>query len=967
MSYSAAAGTISGYLPYYGMTISVDRIDPQQIVTVQLEAPSSNSREETLGKLGIETGGHAVVPEWLARWLCAVDNARVQPLANLEASAALLDSGLDDLRSPAVDTAGVALPYLTTIVEAADISGQVTFDIAKLAQMATRIFGEALPSSVLECARLVELPKTVPEDWPAQSRREPRAAPLSLSLLGTGGRSTTYDIGDADAMPDMAVVLTVPAGLCEASARREGLSVVVDVRPTVLLEQRCFRLWARLVRGPNTLDQRRVHFPRPGEPGYALLLPPSGDTEDVRVEITVDPTLPADVARFSAVRHARQISARWVQRIRFGVSGDAHANRFGVSQAWRDARQEDLADAIDQLDEADVWTHESIRYSAEVGEAIASYLNDAGDLPDADAAMRLALVAGDTEAMAMAVRNGALCSELESSQLRRVVTVLLRRPAGPKGEALVDRYIRTVDGGTDGRVEVLPDEARNLGEALQMLDDMEHDDAVAGEPYESGSLLSRLAADVPGFIRACTPSVMLDQLPAGFDLLRSDVSVSFAGLGSPLSANGPFADANAAVSRLYGARRAWSFTNGSTGANWVIARTIAARRPKHPVLISRGSHISVPQALDDFGVDWGYIGGSYDAVFEAVLPTTLDALEAALQHTAKASAVWLVGPTYEGALLDTLGVRAFLDERESDAWLIVDEAWGSHFPAHSSFVSAASCGADLVSTSAHKQAGALQGAAVLVTPEDSKVSDAWIASSMRALASTSPPFHILGSIEATYATLLHEGEQRLDRLIAMSEAFGARVDAIGCGLRQFARDSGVDPLKSTWRLQEGTLTGFQLADELAKESVIVEKAGLNTVTFLFTMQMAENDVGAMAGALATVLRRSAGDAGSARTQLPDPFTFEEARSAKGRAKRLKRVRKSECVRIAIGEAEGRIAAERLAVYPPGVPVLFEGQRISSTHISYLDAVALAGGHFATNSGYESEDGDLYISVTVEPT
>lgn len=490
------------------------------------------------------------------------------------------------------------------------------------------------------------------------------------------------------------------------------------------------------------------------------------------------------------------------------------------------------------------------------------------------------------------------------------------------------------------------------------------------------TLVEAMQVVVPRLIRACTPSVLPHQAIPD-DPRASDISVSFDGLGSPLSGLGHFERISRTVCDFYGARRAWPLVSGSTGANWIIARWLSYRlEPGQVVLVGRGSHVSVPQALTDFGVPWAYLEPEYLPEYEAVLPPSARAVQRALAAHPNVAAVWLNGPSYEGVALDTQAIHEVLAGAGQSILLIVDEAWGSHLPAHPSLRPLSAIEhADVLCASTHKQAGGLQGTAVLVTGPRSRADDAEIDASFRSMCTTSPSYLLLGSIESTYGALTadarYNGGQLVGNLIGLAARLHQQIslrDVAGV-LTDFATDvrqrgiSRLDPLKVTVGVRRLRATGVELAQALVARGVIAEKAGINAITFLVTFQMARDDIDTLADRLARAITACGGVAHVPREPLPNPFEVAPAEVVMNpREAALAGARARE--RVELGQANGRVAAERLAAYPPGVPVVVEGQRVSQAQIDYLSAVQASGGHLLANrsGGHDAASGAIYLNV-----
>lgn len=489
------------------------------------------------------------------------------------------------------------------------------------------------------------------------------------------------------------------------------------------------------------------------------------------------------------------------------------------------------------------------------------------------------------------------------------------------------------------------------------------------------TLVEAMTFLVPRMIRTCTPSILPDQdLPP--DIRASDVSVSYDALGSPLSGTGYFRSINESVREYYGARAAWSLVNGSTGANWVIARWLSYRiSPESVVLIGRGSHVSVPQALTDFRVAWEYLEPDYVPEYEAVLPPSRAAVERAIAGRNDIAAVWLNGPSYEGGVLDAKGIHEALGGDSRTTLMIVDEAWGSHFPAHEAMSEwSAIRYADVLNSSTHKQAGGLQGTAVLLTGESARVSDHELAASVRSMSTTSPSYLLLASIESVYGRLVEErsdGSPSVQSLLDAAERFrtqiALRMDDRALpdfGDQMKGRGVIVDPLKVTLGVRKLAATGIELGEALMRDEVIVEKASLNAITFLITYQLCEPDiVDMLAARFERAIEVTGGTSTVERELLANPFTVEPTSIACSPIEAARRASRHEEV-LDLADAVGRVAAERLAAYPPGVPVIIEGQEISEDQVRFIESVVAAGGHLLANrqGGHGSHGEPVRICV-----
>ncbi len=483
-------------------------------------------------------------------------------------------------------------------------------------------------------------------------------------------------------------------------------------------------------------------------------------------------------------------------------------------------------------------------------------------------------------------------------------------------------------------------------------------------------------------LRFCTPSILLGQ-PQLADPLGTDVSVSYTGeLGSPLEfvgSSGRFADTAALVTRCYRGDpetdQTFLLTNGSTGANWTIALYLQRSLEQgERVVVSRGAHISLPQVLTDLRVPWDYLPARVQPGLDGVPVATPAEVMAVLAERDDVRALCVNGPSYEGLFLDVVGIRAALDaEGFNDVLLIVDEAWGAHLPFAPGLADRAAFaqGADIVNASVHKQGGALQGTAVLVARRiggggEPRVDIDALQGAFLSLASTSPSYQLLASTDAAIRTLEADGGRMLDDCARLASDLAGDLRRRAPGIELFRRsDAGLsdgtsDPLKVTVTLP-GEVAGSGLQRALEAADIVVEKATFETLTFLIpfqllTWQLETDAIGRVVNAVAVLLADPGDPLPVGRPNLGDPLSA-------GREARLMEAYEAAALRpkavsLKYEDAVGAIAAERVAAYPPGVPIVAEGYEVGQAEADYLVAVHLAQGYLVSNGG--SKDGEVLV-------
>ena len=470
-------------------------------------------------------------------------------------------------------------------------------------------------------------------------------------------------------------------------------------------------------------------------------------------------------------------------------------------------------------------------------------------------------------------------------------------------------------------------------------------------PPTVSSIVRVLNEEVRHYHRWCTPSTLVDQERIE-DFYASDVSISAGFFGTLVDHTGVFAEAERFAAAAQGADRTMFSVHGSTGSNFIVLRMLALERPDALVLVARNCHHSVVNAIKGYGLDFRFLPTPYDPEFEAVLPPSAEEVTAALRRYPEALAVVYTSPTYEGLCADTRAIAACVHDASPDAILFVDEAWGGHLHFHPALPpSAMDAGADLSVQSTHKLAGGLQQTG-LIHWREGRVDSESMEEAFREYVTTSPSYHLLASADAAVRALAANGRQALGACIERTNALKAELRARLPRLRHLddapcvagADDhvAGVDRVKTTVSLSGYGMAGFAVAAALVEHGIVVEKAGINTLTFITTFQLEALAVEATVTALKTVLAGAELAAGETKRMPANPFRAIDDRPVM-HPYHARRYAKAIGQEVALDAAVGRVAAEEVEVYPPGIPIVLEGFRVSEDAVRYLREARDLGG------------------------
>jgi arginine decarboxylase len=460
-----------------------------------------------------------------------------------------------------------------------------------------------------------------------------------------------------------------------------------------------------------------------------------------------------------------------------------------------------------------------------------------------------------------------------------------------------------------------------------------------------------LNEEVRHYHRWCTPSTLVDQERIE-DFYASDVSISAGFFGTLVDHTGVFGEAEHFAAAAQGADRTMFSVHGSTGSNFVVLRMLALERPDALILVARNCHHSTINAIKAYGLGFRFLPSPYDAEFEAVLPPSVEQVLAGLRRYPEALAVVYTSPTYEGLCANTHAIAAAVHDASEHAMLFVDEAWGGHLHFHPELPpSAIDAGADVAVQSTHKLAGGLQQTG-LIHWREGRVDSELMEEAFREYVTTSPSYHLLASADAAVRSLAATGRDALGACIGRTRAFKALLRERLPRLRHLdepawvgqhdAHVAGCDKVKTTVALSGYRLSGFAVSQALVERGIVVEKAGVNTITFITTFQLEEAAVAATVGALEDILAGHELPGGEEKRMPANPFRAIDDRPVM-HPYHARRYAKAIGQEVPLDQAVGRVAAEEVEVYPPGIPVILEGFRVSEDAVRYLREARDLGG------------------------
>jgi arginine decarboxylase len=406
----------------------------------------------------------------------------------------------------------------------------------------------------------------------------------------------------------------------------------------------------------------------------------------------------------------------------------------------------------------------------------------------------------------------------------------------------------------------------------------------------------------------------------------------------------PFEQAQRLAAQAWGASRAWFLVNGASQGNLAAGLALAHRGDE--VVVQRNAHSSAVDALVLAGLRPTFVAPEVDpelGIAHCLSPQTLDA---ALARTPGAAGAWIVSPTYFGAVAD---VRALADVAHTrGVALIVDEAWGAHMAFHDELPAhALSLGADLVISSTHKIVGSLTQSAMLHLGARGAelIGEDAVDRAVTLTESTSPSSLLTASLDAARRLAVTRGRELLAHTIEALAETRAQIRAID-GLdvldERVTGRAGVfayDPLRLAVDVRGVAATGYELAASLREiDDINLELYGQNVVVAVFGMgEQALPEAARLVSALREAAARVGLDPSGESASFAAPPPWGELAMTPREAF----LGAQEAVPAA--DAPGRIAAESLATYPPGIPNVLPGERLTAETLAYIQKTLEQGG------------------------
>lgn len=418
----------------------------------------------------------------------------------------------------------------------------------------------------------------------------------------------------------------------------------------------------------------------------------------------------------------------------------------------------------------------------------------------------------------------------------------------------------------------------------------------------------------------------------GEDVFRNDVLAS-SGLDDRSSSGQVLQRAQELMADAVGADHAFFSTCGSSLSVKSAMLAVAGRHGR--ILVGRDAHKSVVSGLVLAGLQPTWVHPRYDAEQHLAHPPSPQNVADALDRDSDVAGVLITSPTPYGTCADIAAIAELCHDRGLP--LLVDEAWGAHLPFHEKLPTwAMDAGADLCVVSIHKMGAGLEQGSVFHL-QGERIDPAHLSACADMLATTSANVLIYAAMDGWRRQMVQNGHRMLDDALNLAEDVRDRIaklpgpHVLREQLLGVEASHELDPLKVIIDLEELGVTGFQAADWLrANHSINVGLSDHRRIGAQLTFADDPDTATRLVDALADLCAAAPTFDRPPQFDLPSPGDLELETAMLPRDAFF-----ADTEDVPADRAAGRICAEQITPYPPGIPVLLPGERITTPVLDYL--------------------------------
>ncbi len=432
--------------------------------------------------------------------------------------------------------------------------------------------------------------------------------------------------------------------------------------------------------------------------------------------------------------------------------------------------------------------------------------------------------------------------------------------------------------------------------------------------------------DVPGHKHGRGLPELVDYL--GETVLQVDVN-SMKCLDNISNPVGVIKESEELMAQAYCADHAFFLVNGTSSG--VQAMIMSVCSPGDKIIIPRNAHKSAINGLILSGGIPIYVQPQTNDEIGIAMGVSVESIEEAIEENPDVKAVFIINPTYYGA---TSNLKRIIEiAHEKDIAVIVDEAHGAHFRFHKELPMAAmELGADMSAVSIHKTGGSLTQSSALLLNEGI-IDKNRVKTILNLTQTTSASYLLMSSLDVARKMLATQGEEVFTRVLEISRKARDEINKIE-GLYAFGNElidqDGVynfDETKLGICVKGIGITGFEAYDILRDEyNIQMELGDVYNILAIISVGDSHYSIKKLIDALKDMRdKHGKGRLDFDRVVLDNPQIVVSPRDAFYTRKKI----------IKLEDSEGEVSGESIMAYPPGIPIITPGERISREIIEYI--------------------------------
>ena len=382
------------------------------------------------------------------------------------------------------------------------------------------------------------------------------------------------------------------------------------------------------------------------------------------------------------------------------------------------------------------------------------------------------------------------------------------------------------------------------------------------------------------------------------------------------------------AAKAFGAKEAYFMVSGTTGS--VQAMIMSTCKAGDKLIMPRNVHRSAINALVICGATPVYINPGLNKKLGISLGMSVSDVKKAIKENPDAKAILVNNPTYYGICSDLKSIVKLA--HENNMLVLVDEAHGAHFYFGDNMpISAMAAGADMAAISMHKTGGSLTQSSILLSGE--RINADYVRQIINLTQTTSSSYLLLTSLDAARKNLSINGKALFKKTIDFAEYARTEINKLG-GFYAYGRElidndmvCDFDSTKLSVFTKDIGLAGIEVYDILRDEyNIQIEFGDLGNILAIISAGDRGLEIERLISSLAEIKRLYSKDsAGMFDHEYIDPIVVMPLQKAFFSNKQY----------IPIIESAGKISGEFVMAYPPGIPILAPGEKITEEIISYI--------------------------------